>query len=712
MNKYNGLDYFRVIAVILVIAIHTSPLTSVSVIGDFILTRAVARIAVPFFFMVTGFFVLPKLLDDKENSNINLLAFLKKTSLLYLLSMFIYLPINIYAGYFNDSFTIMMLVKDIILNGTFYHLWYLPASILGVLLVYGISRKLKIKTLSGVVAFLYLMGLFGDSYYGLIKNTPLISVFYTFLFSIMDYTRNGLFFSPIFLTMGYLIYKNKTKYNSNFYLMGTFISISLLVTEALTLRSYDAQRHDSMYLMLIPCMFFLFNFLVCLRGKGMKNLRTICMAVYIIHPFSIVLVRAFAKLTNLETVFINNSIAHFVLVTLISFALGILFIVVFSKKPKIQSKVYKGRAWAEINLSNLVHNLRELKRILPQDCNVMAVVKANAYGHGAIAVSKELNRYGVNHFAVATASEGITLRKNGVRGEILVLGYTHYNEVQLLNRYKLTQTIIDNEYAKVLNSFGYKIKVHIKIDTGMNRLGERPEKFADILQMYKYDYLIVEGTYTHLCRADSIEERDIGFTRNQIITFYKIIDRLKQCNVDTKKLHIQSSYGVLNYPELKCDYARIGIALYGNLSKHGDVVKENLELRPMLSLKSRIALIKNVKKDETIGYGNNFITQTDCKIAVISIGYADGLPRNLSHSKSYILVNGQKAKIIGNICMDQLTADVTAIEDIKQGDIVTVIGQDRSELITAEMLAKASNTITNELLCRIEDRVNRISFSS
>lgn len=366
------------------------------------------------------------------------------------------------------------------------------------------------------------------------------------------------------------------------------------------------------------------------------------------------------------------------------------------------------RAWAEINLANLRHNVRALCEILPAGCELMAVVKANAYGHGDVEIAANLNQIGVSSFAVATIDEGIRLRTHGIKGNILILGYTLPERAAELVRYHLTQAVMDYDHAKQFNAFGKPMPVHIKINTGMNRLGESCNRTAEIDKILRCQNLEVCGIFTHLCVADSTQTGDIEFTTNQIYSFYAVLDRLRQLGHTLPKVHIQSSYGVLNYPELQCDYARIGIALYGTLSSPDDKTKLQLDLRPVLALKARVALIRTITAGESVSYGRQFMAQRDTRVAVISIGYADGLPRNLSYEKAYVLIRGCRAPIIGRICMDQLTVDITDIPVVKRDDIATLIGKDGSEKITAEQVAANAGTITNELLSRLGTRLERI----
>jgi serine/alanine racemase len=369
--------------------------------------------------------------------------------------------------------------------------------------------------------------------------------------------------------------------------------------------------------------------------------------------------------------------------------------------------VGKHRVWCEINLSHLEHNLLELKRVLQTECNIMAVIKADAYGHGSIQIARHLNKAGVRLFAVAEITEGIILRKKGIKGDILVLGETCESRLGELLQYKLQQTVISAEYGQCLNAFGRKIDVHIKIDTGMNRLGECYSNIERVKSIYQHKNLRVIGTYSHLAVADSLEAADIDFTHIQIVHFHQVIKELKSEGIDPGILHIQSSYGIINYPELKFGLVRPGIALFGLLS-HGNEVNTTLQLRPVLSLRARIVLVKDVGVNKPIGYGHDCLTTQDSKIATISIGYADGIPRALSENGGYVLIRGQRARIIGKICMDHLMVDVTHMDEVKRGDIATLIGQDGETIITAEQVAEQCGTITNEILSRLGSRVERV----
>lgn len=372
----------------------------------------------------------------------------------------------------------------------------------------------------------------------------------------------------------------------------------------------------------------------------------------------------------------------------------------------------QGRAWIELDRSALQDNINALRSQLPKTCQLMPAIKADAYGHGAILMAKELNRMGIHSFCVASVMEGVDLRKHGIKGEILILGYTHPRQFYLLHRYRLIQTVIDYSYAVQLNQYGQncrkKLRVHLGIDTGMHRLGERSENLEHIRRIYRMRHLKIEGIFTHLCTADTQNPKDQAFTKAQANAFYHTIAELKKQGFPCPKIHLQSSYGVINYPELTEDYARVGIALYGILSTEADTENCPLPLKPVLSLKARISTVKKLYPGEATGYGLQFVAKQNMKIATLSIGYADGLPRSLSNGVGSVLINGHKAPIIGRICMDQTTVDVSHIPHVKAGDVAVLIGCSEDEVITAGDLAKQSGTITNEILSRMGGRLERV----
>ncbi|MFB5664096.1 serine racemase VanT catalytic subunit [Alteribacillus sp. HJP-4] len=379
-----------------------------------------------------------------------------------------------------------------------------------------------------------------------------------------------------------------------------------------------------------------------------------------------------------------------------------------SRRKKQWDVAPDNRAWIEVNLPALKHNVQELSRLLPDQSELMAVVKANAYGHGDIAIALELMRSGVKSFAVATLKEGIHLRQQGIKGDILILGYTNPKYSSQLAKYNLIQTVIDYPYAQMLNQSSKPIRVHIKIDTGMNRLGVYAENLSEIEGIFLCTNLKVDGIFSHLSTSDSVAGENALFTEQQIQRFYQLTDSLKAKGYYLGKLHIQSSYGILNYPDLAYDYARVGIALYGVLSAH-DPTHTSVHLKPVLSLKARIATIKEIEPGDAISYGRQFKATSNMKIATITIGYADGIPRMLNeNSDAYVLVHAEKAPIIGRICMDQLIIDISHIKEAKQNDVVTLIGVDGDKQIRCEDIAQQNGTISNEILSRLGSRLEYV----
>ncbi len=703
-ETYSGIDYFRMIAALLIVAIHTSPLASFSATGDFIFTRIIARVAVPFFFVTSGLFLISRYSYNADK----LRKFIKKTALIYAAAIVIYIPINIYNGYFSEDNLLPKIIKDIVFDGTLYHLWYLPAAIVGAVIAWYLVKQWAYRKAFAVTLVLYIVGLFGDSYYGIAENIPSLNSFYHLIFQVSDYTRNGIFFAPIFFVLGGYIADNKDRLSFKKSIIGFATCFSLMFAEALTLRRFELQRHDSMYVFLLPSICFLFYFLMHFKGKNRAQLRTISLIIYIIHPFVVVLIRLFAKITHLQNALVENSLIHYLLVCIISAGLGLALTAIWNiYKPK-KHNTDKDRAYLEIDLKNLEHNVKVLKNAMPPHCELMAVAKAECYGHGMYGTTVYLNQIGVSAFAVATIDEGIRLRKYGISGEILILGYTSPMRAKELCKYKLTQTLIDYEYSLLLDEQGYKVTAHIKVDTGMHRLGFDADDTKEIVTAFSLENIEITGIFTHLCSADSRAEEDVDFTHKQIGEFYNSLDNLRKGGVRIPKVHIQSSYGLLNYPEIKSDYVRAGIALYGVLSSPNDETKLKLDLRPVLSLKARVVLLRKIRKGETVGYSRAFTASRDSLIAILPIGYADGFPRNLSCGKSIVLICGQKAPIIGKICMDQLAVDVTDISNIKIGSIATLIGKDENDEIAAPTVAESSESITNELLSRMGRRLNII----
>ena len=296
---------------------------------------------------------------------------------------------------------------------------------------------------------------------------------------------------------------------------------------------------------------------------------------------------------------------------------------------------------------------------------------------------------------MACLSEGIALRRKGIRGTILILGYTPPEAAPLLRRWRLTQTVADEAHGLALSRQGVKVEVHLALDTGMHRLGLPAEDREAIARMYRLP---------HLCVSDSPAPEDQAFTQRQLERFYGAVKRLRQDGLDPGQVHIQASYGIWNLPPQPCTLARAGILLYGVGSDETPTVRD-LELRPVLSLRTRVASVRTVPAGEGAGYGLAFRARRDTRLAVINVGYGDGLPRELSQRGGRVLIAGRSCPMVGRMCMDQLLVDVTDVPQAVPGAVATLVGRDGEEQIPLEELAGNCGTITNELLSQLSPRL-------
>lgn len=322
-KHYVGIDYFRIVAALFVVAIHTAPFSSIDSTFDYLISYNIGRIAVPFFFMVTGFFVIAPYLENRNDNKIHFWRYMKKTTGLYLIVCLFYIPISIYAKNFPSG--LGGILKMIFFDGSFYHLWYFPASILGCLLIALLGKKLSLNKMLLIAFIAYLFGLLGDSYFGLIADVPIVSNIYKWIFSITSYTRNGIFFAPIFLLLGACLANKQNLFKKSVCRIGLLIFLILMLIEGYTTYSLDLQKHNSMYLFLIPTMFFLFQLLLIKGEKTSYLLRNCSMWIYILHPFVIIVVRAIAKITGLTKLLVTNTLIHYLCVCILSIiaALGI-----------------------------------------------------------------------------------------------------------------------------------------------------------------------------------------------------------------------------------------------------------------------------------------------------------------------------------------------------------------------------------------------------
>uniref|UniRef100_A0A7C6AFR4 Alanine racemase n=1 Tax=candidate division WOR-3 bacterium TaxID=2052148 RepID=A0A7C6AFR4_UNCW3 len=364
-----------------------------------------------------------------------------------------------------------------------------------------------------------------------------------------------------------------------------------------------------------------------------------------------------------------------------------------------------GRAWAEIYLDRLANNFKFIKKTVGKK-KIMAAIKADAYGHGAIEVAKTLQELGVDMFGVASIEEGIELRLSGIRTKIVILSPVMDEQVEECIEYNLIPTISELAFFERLNKklmhYRKPLLVHIEVDTGMTRTGFPYDKTIDALKrILSSPYIKIEGIFSHFPLADS----DGAFSREQIKKFSYLIAQLDSMKIRPKFVHLANSSGIFRYPQSHFNLVRPGISLYG-LRSSPEVFYNN-HFKPVMSLKSRIVNIHTVPRGTPISYGHTYHTNRESRIATLSVGYGDGYPRMLSNNAD-VLCYGKRAKIVGTICMDLMMIDVTDIPQAKLGDVVTLIGEDGKEEIRAEELAQKCNTIVYEITSGIGPRVARV----
>ena len=696
-RRYGGLDRFRPAAVALVVAIHTGPLLSVSPAANDLLTDILGRLAVPFFFMVTGFFLLPRLEDQGP---VALLPLLKKTGLLYALSILLYLPLQIVNGFFS-GLTFGELARTLLVTGFYYHLWYFPAVMLGACLVGLLTWSLPRLALPLCVLF-YLLGLPGDSYYGLTAALPGVRACYDSLLACLGQTRNGLFFAPLFLLLGGRLSTQQRPRVPAWVLPA---GLALLVAEGMAVHALGWPRNDSMYLSLPLCLWALTSLLLDRPSPPLPRLRRACTVIYIVHPLCVVGIRGVARLLGLRWLLVDCSPVYYLAVLSASACTALAVV----RLLPARRRAGPCRAWTELDAAALGHNITALRALLPPACRLMAVVKADGYGHGMAPVARVCRREGVDAFAVATVEEGIRLRRAGtLSGEILVLGYTPPEQAGLLARHRLTQAVVSLEHALALARTGRRLRVHIKLDTGMHRLGIPWDDLPALERVCACPHLKITGIFTHLADAEALDPVDEARTQLQIRRFYTAVKAMQERGLPTGRQHIQSTYGLLNYGPLPCAYVRTGIALCGVLSRPEERTRTLPDLRPVLSLRAQVGQIHTLGPGERAGYDGSFVADGPCRVALVTIGYADGVPRSLSRGEGHVLIRGQRAPVAGLICMDQLLVDVTTIPDAAPGDVVTLIGRDGQGEISAGAFAQAAGTITNEIFSRLGPRLERI----
>lgn len=366
---------------------------------------------------------------------------------------------------------------------------------------------------------------------------------------------------------------------------------------------------------------------------------------------------------------------------------------------------------AIVDLSALAHNLETVRRRLPAGCDILAVLKADAYGHGALPVAKALAGLRVHRFAVASPAEGITLREAGLTQQILVLGPLFPEQLPQLVAHRLTPAISNADLVdpltRVLGNRSTPYSVHIKVDTGMGRLGLAPDYVPDLLGSPPFKGpLKAEGLMTHLADADNEDET---YTKEQVALLQSVLVRIESAGITIPVVHAANSAAVVAHPPAHLTLVRPGLLLYGY--PPASRLSRDLDLKPMLALRTKVAQVRTIQTGGSVSYGRTYRTTRPTKIAVLPIGYADGYSRRLSNNGA-VLIKGRRAPIAGRVCMDMTMVDVTHIANVQAGDSVTVIGEDGSDRITATEIADWLQTIPYEILCGIGPRIPRVYTST
>ncbi len=373
---------------------------------------------------------------------------------------------------------------------------------------------------------------------------------------------------------------------------------------------------------------------------------------------------------------------------------------------------YRERAWAEISLDALAHNVRVIQEKLADTTEYCAVVKADAYGHGEEFVCKKLYELGIRFYAVSSFEEAVRVRKWCPEGEILILGYSSPECAPLLAEYHIIQAIVSEAYAGELSRYaeeGKPVRCHIKLDTGMGRIGlpaQNSEACAEAAERcVQKPGLNIEGIFTHFAVADEADPENLEYTREQEARFFAVAERLQEKGIMLKHVHCMNSAAICYRNQPKSTLARAGIIMYG--LKPNAALAVPLKIQPVLSFRTRISHIKEVHTGDSISYGRTYRAEETRRIATMTIGYADGYSRLLSN-RGEVLVHGVRCRITGRVCMDQTMIDITDVPEAEVGDIVTLIGTDGAETITADEVAGIYGTIGYEVVCGISKRIPRI----
>ncbi|MBQ8527625.1 MAG: alanine racemase [Lachnospiraceae bacterium] len=369
------------------------------------------------------------------------------------------------------------------------------------------------------------------------------------------------------------------------------------------------------------------------------------------------------------------------------------------------------RACAYVNLDAIIGNLEQMKQNLSGEAKIVAVIKTDGYGHGAVPIARELEKIPyIFGYATATAEESFALRHNGIKKPILCLGYTFPESYEKLVIQDIRPALFREDQAKQFSEAAVKagktVKVHVKVDTGMSRIGIAPDSTGvDFIKMVMgLPNVEVEGIFTHFSRADEADKLAAEEQLGRYKEFLELVD--KQCSKKIPFRHISNSAGIIEMPYAHMDLVRAGIILYG-LWPSNEVVRDKVYLTPALSLKSHVVYVKEIKKGTPVSYGGTYVADCNRKIATIPLGYGDGYPRSLSN-KGYVLIRGQKAPIVGRVCMDQFMVDVTDIPGVICGDEVTLIGTDGKHTLTMEQLGEMSGRFNYEFACDLSKRIPRV----
>ena len=368
------------------------------------------------------------------------------------------------------------------------------------------------------------------------------------------------------------------------------------------------------------------------------------------------------------------------------------------------------RVCAYVDLDAIVWNLEQIHANVAEQTQVVAVVKADGYGHGAVPIARKVEHLPyIWGFACATVEEGVSLREAGIQKPVLILGYTFEEHYDIMCSMDIIPVVFETDMAKKMSDtavkLGKKMEVHLAVDTGMGRIGFRDDESSipDCVEISKMPGILISGLFTHFARAD---EWDSTPAKRQMERYLHFVGLLEAAGIRIPYKHCSNSAGIMNLPEANMDLVRAGIILYG-LFPSDQVYTDKIKLKPAMSLKSHVVYVKGIEPGTPVSYGGTYVAEKPRRVATIPVGYGDGYPRSLSN-KGYVLIHGKRADIIGRVCMDQFMVDVTDIPDVKTGDEVTLIGTDGGETITIENMGDISGRFNYEFACDLGKRIPRV----